>query len=97
MRWCHGCSRRFGTWASAGATVSRLAGRARANGIHRFHARLFSFNHGMLALFERLGEMRVDRHADAELDIDVELPTADDDCLKEALRAAAEGHVGLRR
>jgi GNAT superfamily N-acetyltransferase len=81
-----------------GKLLRRLTGRARENGIERFHASLFAFNHGMLALFGDLGDMQV-RRGDGidELEIDVELRCDDPDCLDAALRAAAEGGVGLRR
>jgi RimJ/RimL family protein N-acetyltransferase len=80
-----------------GELLRRLTAHAREHGIDRFHARLFAFNHGMLALFGELGELTV-HHAggDGELEIDVALPCETGDCLEAALRAAAEGQVGLR-
>ena len=51
----------------------------------------------MLALFGGLGEMTVRRGGGMdEIEIDVELPCESGDCLQTALRAAAEGQVGLR-
>ena len=79
-----------------GELLRRLARRARENGIERFHASLFAFNDAMLGLFEELGEVRVRRAGNAQLEIDVELPTAEASCLRDALRAAATGLVGLR-
>ncbi len=80
-----------------GELLRRLTRRAREHGIERFHARLFAFNKGMLALFDDLGKMTVRRgNGDAELEIDVELPCESGDCLQTALKAAAEGKVGLR-
>jgi GNAT superfamily N-acetyltransferase len=79
-----------------GALLRRLTKRAREHGIDRFHASLFAFNTGMLTLFGELGEMTV-RHVDGgEIEIDVELPCESGDCLQTALKAAAEGKVGLR-
>jgi len=80
-----------------GALLRRLTRRAREHGIDRFHASLFAFNKGMLALFGGLGEMTVRRGGGMdEIEIDVELPCESGDCLQTALRAAAEGQVGLR-
>jgi GNAT superfamily N-acetyltransferase len=80
-----------------GALLRRLTRRAREHGIDRFHASLFAFNKGMLALFGELGEMTVRRGGGMdEIEIDVELPCESGDCLQTALRAAAEGQVGLR-
>jgi len=79
-----------------GELLRRLARRARENGIERFHASLFAFNDDMLALFEELGRTRVRRAGDAQLELDVELATAEGGRLRQALRAAASGLVGLR-
>ena len=80
-----------------GTLLRRLAGRARENGVERFHASLFAFNQGMLTLFGELGEMQVRRGEGMdELEIDVELRCDDGECLEAALRAAAEGGVALR-
>ena len=80
-----------------GELLRRLTARAHANGIDRFHASLFAFNKGMLNLFGALGDMTVRRGGGIdEIEIDVELPCESGDCLKTALRAAAEGQVGLR-
>jgi GNAT superfamily N-acetyltransferase len=80
-----------------GALLRRLTRRAREHGIDRFHASLFAFNKGMLALFGELGEMTVRRGGGTdEIEIDVALPCESGDCLQTALRAAAEGQVGLR-
>jgi GNAT superfamily N-acetyltransferase len=80
-----------------GALLRRLTRRAREHGIDRFHASLFAFNKGMLALFGELGEMTVRRGGGMdEIEIDVALPCESGDCLQTALRAAAEGQVGLR-
>ena len=69
---------------------------ARANGIQRFRARLFAFNHSMLALFGDIGELEVRHAGEGELEIDVELPCEPASGLGAALRAAAKGLVGLR-
>ena len=80
-----------------GELLRRLTARAREHGIERFHASLFAFNKGMLALFGALGDMEVRRGGNPdELQIDVELSCESGDCLQRALRAAAEGHVELR-
>jgi len=79
-----------------GELLRRLTERARANGIHHFRARLFAFNHSMLALFEEIGELEVRHAGGGELEIDVELPCEPAAGLGAALRAAAKGLVGLR-
>jgi GNAT superfamily N-acetyltransferase len=79
-----------------GELLRRLTERARENGIERFQARLFAYNHAMIALFGELGELEV-RDADAgQLEIDIELPCDPATGLGAALRAAAKGLVGLR-
>jgi hypothetical protein len=52
-------------------------------------------NRAMLRLFERLGAVKAYR-ADGDLEIDVELPLDDAECLDCALRAAAVGDVAPR-
>ena len=79
-----------------GELLRRLTERARENGIERFRARLFAFNHSMLALFEDIGEVEVRHAGDGELEIDVELSCERTSGLGAALRAAARGLVGLR-
>ena len=52
---------------------------------------------GHAHLFGALGDMTVRRGGGIdEIEIDVELPCESGDCLQTALRAAAEGQVGLR-
>jgi RimJ/RimL family protein N-acetyltransferase len=81
-----------------GELLRRLTARARENGIERFCASLFAFNQGMLALFSSLGEITVrPGGGPAEIQIDVQLPCEPGDCLQAALRAAAQGQVGLRQ
>lgn len=75
-----------------GALLTRLAGRAREEGVREFTATLLSDNRAMLALFERLGVLRVARGG-AVQEIDVALPVGDGDCMGETLRAAARGDV----
>jgi GNAT superfamily N-acetyltransferase len=75
--------------------LERLTERARANGIERFHAELFAYNHAMLDLFEDLGEV-TERRAGGRVELDVALPTAEGRSLLGALRAAAAGLVRLR-
>jgi GNAT superfamily N-acetyltransferase len=74
--------------------LERLVDRARAAGIERFEATLFTDNKAMLALFERIGEIEVLQHEGQTMQIDIALSTGDDDALHEALRVAARGEVG---
>jgi RimJ/RimL family protein N-acetyltransferase len=78
-----------------GALLRRLARRAREEGVERFSATLLVENRAMLALFERLGSMRV-RRDDGIAEIEVELPLGEGDspALSHTLRAAAAGDVG---
>jgi RimJ/RimL family protein N-acetyltransferase len=78
-----------------GVLLERLARRAREQGIRRFSAELMADNRAMLRLFERLGAMEV-RRDDGDLEIDVELPIDEAECLGSALRAAAVGDVAPR-
>jgi RimJ/RimL family protein N-acetyltransferase len=79
-----------------GELLRRLTARAREHGIERFHASLFAFNRGMLALLSELGEMQVRHVSDHEIEVDVVFDCNSPTCLESALRAAAEGQVGLR-
>jgi GNAT superfamily N-acetyltransferase len=74
--------------------LDRLVARARAQGIERFCASLFTDNRAMLALFERIGEVEVVDHEGATMEIDVSLHVGDEGALREALRVAARGEVG---
>jgi GNAT superfamily N-acetyltransferase len=74
--------------------LERLVDRARAAGIERFEATLFTDNKAMLALFERIGEIEVLQHEGQTMQIDIALSTGDDDALHQALRVAARGEVG---
>jgi GNAT superfamily N-acetyltransferase len=76
-----------------GILLERLADRAAEHGIEHFSASLFASNRSMLALFSRLGRMRVTRDGSETLEIDVELPASDRTVLRDALRAAACGDV----
>jgi RimJ/RimL family protein N-acetyltransferase len=78
-----------------GVLLERLARHAREQGIRHFSAELMADNRAMLRLFERLGAMEVRRDA-GDLEIDVELPLDDAECLGSALRAAAAGDVAPR-
>jgi GNAT superfamily N-acetyltransferase len=73
--------------------LERLVQRARAHGIERFVASLFTDNRAMLSLFERIGEVEVRSTEAATMEIDVALSTADRGALREALRVAARGEV----
>jgi GNAT superfamily N-acetyltransferase len=75
-----------------GALLTRLAARAREEGIREFTATLLSDNRSMLALFRRLGVLRVVRDG-AVQEIDVCLPVVEDACMTQTLRAAARGDV----
>jgi len=79
-----------------GVLLARLTERASEHGIERFRASLFAFNREMLALFEDIGEVDVREQRGAQLEIDIELP-CERKGLRDALRAAANGLVGLRR
>jgi GNAT superfamily N-acetyltransferase len=74
--------------------LERLVQRARAAGIERFEATLFTDNRAMLALFGRIGEVEVLQHEGQTIQIDIALSTEDDRALHEALRVAARGEVG---
>ena len=74
------------------ALLARLAVRAREEGIREFTATLLSDNGAMLALFRRLGVLRVARGGPVQ-EIDVVLPVGDEGCMDETLRAAARGDV----
>jgi RimJ/RimL family protein N-acetyltransferase len=74
-----------------GLLLRRLAERAREEGIREFHATLLTDNRAMLALFRRLGALRVVRSGPV-LEIDVALPLGQP-CVDEALRAAARGDL----
>jgi GNAT superfamily N-acetyltransferase len=79
-----------------GELLRRLTERARENGIERFQARLLALNHGMLALFEEVGDVDVRGAGDGQVEVDVELPCEPPTGLGAALRAAAAGLVRLR-
>jgi GNAT superfamily N-acetyltransferase len=79
-----------------GELLRRLTDRARENGVERFVARLFALNHGMIALFEELGELEVRHSGDGQVEIDVEFPCEPRTSLGAALRAAGRGLVRLR-
>jgi RimJ/RimL family protein N-acetyltransferase len=79
-----------------GVLLRRLTARAAEHRIHKFTASLFVDNRAMLALFERLGEVRVIGGEGSILDIDIELPVHERHALGIALRTAATGHVGRR-
>jgi GNAT superfamily N-acetyltransferase len=75
-----------------GVLLERLARRALEEGIRRFTASLFTSNRDMLHLFERLGELWVQRADRDAFEIDVSLPLGGE--LQQALRAAAAREVG---
>ena len=79
-----------------GELLGRLTERARANGIERFHASLFAFNHEMLTLFGDIGDVQVRNREEGRIELDVELPCEPASGLGSALRAAAKGLVSLR-
>ena len=74
------------------ALLSRLAARAREEGVREFTATLLTDNRAMLRLFRDLGALRVVRRNGPVQEIDVTLPLGGD-CMDEALRAAARGDV----
>jgi RimJ/RimL family protein N-acetyltransferase len=74
-----------------GLLLRRLAQRAREERIREFHATLLTDNRAMLALFRRLGALRVVRTGSVQ-EIEVALPIGDS-CMDEALRAAARGDL----
>jgi RimJ/RimL family protein N-acetyltransferase len=76
--------------------LRRLTARAAENRIHKFTASVFTDNEAMLALFRRLGDVRVRGSEGRIVDVDVELPVAHAPTLDIALRTAATGHVGRR-
>jgi GNAT superfamily N-acetyltransferase len=74
--------------------LDRLTERARELGVERFVASLFTDNRQMLTLFEHLGCVRRHGMGHDTLEIEVDLPVAEDDkSLSEALRSAAAGAV----
>jgi GNAT superfamily N-acetyltransferase len=72
--------------------LSRLAGRAREEGVREFTATLLTDNRAMLSLFRELGALRVVRRNGPIQEIDVALPLGEE-CMDEALRAAARGDL----
>jgi GNAT superfamily N-acetyltransferase len=72
-----------------GMLLERLLARAHEVGVTAFSASLLTDNRAMLALFARLGEMEIRHDEGGTVRIHVRLP-ADDDCLREALKAVAE-------
>jgi GNAT superfamily N-acetyltransferase len=78
-----------------GVLLNRLTARAAELGIKRFTASLLATNHSMLALFSRLGHLRLRQLDAGEIEIDVALPV-EETGLGDALRAAAKGLVGLK-
>lgn len=72
--------------------LDRLADRAREIGVSEFTASLLTTNRAMLALFERLGDLRVSHENGTVLELEVCL-AAEPAVLQEALRAAARGDV----
>jgi RimJ/RimL family protein N-acetyltransferase len=78
-----------------GVLLERLTDRARALGVRRFDASLFTDNRAMLALFQRLGCMKSHRDGPDVLMIDVELPLDEErgEALDAALRCVAEGNA----
>jgi GNAT superfamily N-acetyltransferase len=79
-----------------GILLRRLCDRAARNGISCFTAGLFTSNHSMLRLFEKLGDVTVTGRSGAETYIDVELAVTDAPALELTLRSAATGHIGTR-
>lgn len=71
-----------------GVLLERLAKRARDLGVESFTATLLTGNRGMLALFERLGEVRLHHEDGTVLALEVCL-AAEPEVLQAALRAAA--------
>jgi L-amino acid N-acyltransferase YncA len=56
-----------------GALLTRLAARARAEGVRRFRAWMLAESRDMLHLFDRLGELRVLAREGDSVEIEVEL------------------------
>jgi RimJ/RimL family protein N-acetyltransferase len=87
-------------WHSRGvgtALLLRLTERARDEGIRRFSGSILEENRPMLNLAHELGEVRVRDRAAGAVEIEVELPDEGiGAALREALRAAARGVVGVR-
>jgi L-amino acid N-acyltransferase YncA len=75
-----------------GALLTRLAARARDEGIRELTATLLSDNRAVLALFRKLGVLRVVRDGTVR-EIEICLPVAEPGHMDEALRAAARGDV----
>ena len=77
--------------------LERLALRAHDEGIRHFSASLLVENRAMLALFERLGKVRVTGCDGGTEEIDVHLPISRDESfpLTEALRIAASRPAGV--
>ena len=77
--------------------LERLAIRAHDEGIRHFSASLLVENRAMLALFERLGAIRITGREGGTEEIDVHLPISRDESsqLTEALRIAASAPDGV--
>jgi GNAT superfamily N-acetyltransferase len=80
------------------ALLTRLAERAREEGISRFTATCLATNEDILQLLRELGPTRVGSAGDGVVEVQVDLPTstASEDPLRHLLRRAAAGHLEVR-
>ena len=86
-------------WQGRGAgteLMRRLAARAVEEGIERFTATCLATNEDVLDLLEGLAPTRVTETKNALVEVEVELPAADERPLLTALRRAASGALAFR-
>ncbi len=80
----------------AAELLTRLAQRAREEGIERFTATCLAHNREALELFEDVGATRVASTASGLVEAEIELPANDERRLLDLLRAAATRHLVFR-
>ena len=83
---------------AASALLALLSGRARAEGITRFHATCLSENRAVIELFRAFSKERSEKMEGSVVEIDMDLPAelADNNPLHAALTHAAAGALTFR-
>jgi GNAT superfamily N-acetyltransferase len=80
------------------ALLHELAGRAREEGIRRFSASVLAENAAVIEMVFKLGDTQVTARHEGVVELVMELPRSGiPHSLREALRAAAHGHLRLSR
>ena len=81
----------------ASALLRRLTERAREEGIERFNAEILTENRPMLDLIHELGDVRVKRRGQGEVEVEIELPEEGlGAALGHMLRATGRGLLNVR-